>query len=319
MKTNSGLRRRGFTLIELLVVVAIIAILASLLLPALSRAKSVAQAAKCKSNLRQIGLAMAGYVADFHAYPTVGGFYPSWTTAGDGSVDWLDQRTYYISPWTAPEISYRNREEARGFRSREVGVLSCPTDVMRQEWDRWWQNETAIDYKRDYGSSYGYNEVGLFRIGAVSFLGLGGRSSYGERGLESEIATRESEIAAPSDMMAWGDGIIGFGDGVLTGAWAFQRVGDAFATAQGSIAWEAPRYTGWVGNDWDLQRITGHVYASNSHFKAEPGPGGWREGANSRNGLREGGGISGVEWNASDAWPHALGACLLAQAWFQAF
>jgi prepilin-type N-terminal cleavage/methylation domain-containing protein/prepilin-type processing-associated H-X9-DG protein len=64
-------REKAFTLIELLVVIAIVAILLSVLLPALSGTKRATQSAACKTRLHQIGIALGLYTTDFGVYPNV--------------------------------------------------------------------------------------------------------------------------------------------------------------------------------------------------------------------------------------------------------
>jgi prepilin-type N-terminal cleavage/methylation domain-containing protein len=66
---TSSHRRCAFTLIELLVVIAIIAILVALLLPAVQAAREAGRRAQCRSNLRQLGLALHNYESVYGVLP----------------------------------------------------------------------------------------------------------------------------------------------------------------------------------------------------------------------------------------------------------
>jgi len=76
MRRSLLTQRQAFTLIELLVVVAIIAILAAMLLPALSAAREKARRAACTTNLKQVATAVDAYLGDYN------GYYPSWPAWG---------------------------------------------------------------------------------------------------------------------------------------------------------------------------------------------------------------------------------------------
>jgi prepilin-type processing-associated H-X9-DG protein/prepilin-type N-terminal cleavage/methylation domain-containing protein len=177
-RTKARKKSRGaFTLVELLVVIAVVAVLAALLLPALSRGKAKAQQTQCVSNEHQLGVALQTFLADYHSYP-----------AGVASTN--------SDP---PGPIWANQLECGGFGISKPpagyvfnGVWRCPSArppsdlVPRGIW------------------SYGYNMFGAAKAGTWSTNELGLLGNH--RGhANPPDAVREAEVVNPADMVAIGE------------------------------------------------------------------------------------------------------------------
>lgn len=130
------MRRVGFTLVELLVAVAIIAVIAALLLPAISQVRSLANSTTCSNNLRQIGAGFAAYETDWEGrIPMQTNTYGASTPADHYPPDFV----YY--QWYAPLRTYLG--DATDTTASKVWI--CPTSNFRTR------------SQHGYGLSYGMN------------------------------------------------------------------------------------------------------------------------------------------------------------------
>jgi len=204
-------RNQAFTLIELLVVIAIIALLIAILLPALGQARQVAKQVKCASNLRQMGIALSGYINDNDEY------FP-----GDHvQVGRLDQIVW------PPRL--------RPYLGDDEGIYWCPTTVFEWSWraqlDLDWtgptdgmNDPTLYGYRerekpirgRSIFFTYGYNGWGIGDIGGstgspwVGMFGLGGHIAWPNRLNRGEKAHWEiplAKVVQASDTVALGDSV----------------------------------------------------------------------------------------------------------------
>jgi len=145
-RPEAGRGRRvshGFTLVELLVVIGIIALLISILMPALSRAREQANGVKCLSNVRQIGMALYMYANDNH------GAYP-FGARGDFPIVREDWIYWQPSNPRGPDAKVDQSPIAKYIGNFSPELLRCPSDNV--------ENHKPYFNNEAYNYSYTMNE-----------------------------------------------------------------------------------------------------------------------------------------------------------------
>ncbi len=149
-------RRHAFTLVELLVVIGIIALLISVLLPALNKARQSANDVKCISNLRQIGVAVQMYA---QAHKGTMPVHLEWT---GGSAPYFANWDRLIAPYLGVEgVSMTANQN--NPPPQQSGVLVCPRDNTIEPPPGFFKRSYTMNGVRDFGTSRPQDGVVLRR------------------------------------------------------------------------------------------------------------------------------------------------------------
>jgi prepilin-type N-terminal cleavage/methylation domain-containing protein len=210
MNGRKSNQRAAFTLIELLVTIAIIAILATMLLPTLGKAKSVGKRTVCLSNLRQCYLALHLYGERFERYPH------QRTPFGDpyreGEVVWGRPGAYLTNEWNelvrltvAPKYKFEEYNlTARGVRDPRVMIFSCPSMLDPWRLPGPEGDSFSINYNYVGGASKWLNQNGItdpayspIRPGDdPGWTLMADFMFYGDKNAGSQISGWEKEVNA---------------------------------------------------------------------------------------------------------------------------